>query len=67
MPVVMRATLEAASMTAATISVQVLSGSKLQIISESGELVAVVKKRVAEQVGINEFSHVSVLMTVAFV
>ena len=67
MPVVMRATLEAASMTAATISVQVLSGSELQIISESGELVAVVKKRVAEQVGINEFSHVSVLMTVAFV
>ena len=67
MPVVMRATLEAASMTAATISVQVLSGSKLQIISESGELVAVVKKRVAEQVAINEFSHVSVLMTVAFV
>ena len=64
---VMRATLEAASMTAATISVQVLSGSKLQIISESGELVAVVKKRVAEQVGINKFSHVSVLMTVAFV
>jgi hypothetical protein len=54
-------------MTAATISVQVLSGSKLQIISESGELVAVVKKRVAEQVGINKFSHVSVLMTVAFV
>ena len=67
MPVVMRATLEATSMTAATISVQVLSGSKLQIISESGELVAVVKKRVAEQVGINKFSHVSVLMTVAFV
>ena len=61
MPVVMRATLEATSMTAATISVQVLSGSKLQIISESGELVAVVRKRY------NEFSHVSVLMTVAFV